>query len=91
LGLSENRIIYTRHLTKVALMKSTNTPEYKAIIEKLIAARKAKEMSQAVLAKALGKHQSYVAKIETGERRVDIIELIEIGNLIGLQIKIADK
>jgi transcriptional regulator with XRE-family HTH domain len=67
-------------------MKSTNTPEYKVIIEKLIVARKAKEMSQASLAKALGKHQSYIAKIEIGERRIDIIELLEIGKVIGVDI-----
>ena len=69
-------------------MKSTNTPEYKAIIEKLIAARKAKEMSQATLAKALGKHQSYIAKIEIGERRIDIVELMEIANLIDLKFNL---
>lgn len=67
-------------------MKSTNTPEYKAIIEKMIAARKEKGLSQAALATALGKHQSYIAKIEIGERRIDIIELIEIGKLIDLDM-----
>lgn len=67
-------------------MKSTNTPEYKAIIEKLISARKAKKLSQATLADLLGKHQSYIAKIEIGERRIDIIELIEIGKLIDLDL-----
>ncbi|PPC94851.1 MAG: transcriptional regulator [Methylotenera sp.] len=65
-------------------MKSTNTPEYKAIIEKLVAARKAKKLSQAALAKLLGKHQSYIAKIEIGERRIDIIELLEIGKIVEL-------
>jgi len=87
LGLSEKRIIYSRpiHLLD-ALMKSTNTPEYKAIIEKLVAARKAKGLSQAAVAEALGKHQSYIAKIEIGERRLDIIELMEIGRLIDLNM-----
>lgn len=67
-------------------MKSTNTPEYIAIIEKMVVARKKKGLSQAALAQALGKHQSYIAKIEVGERRLDIIELIEIGKLIGLKL-----
>jgi transcriptional regulator with XRE-family HTH domain len=69
------------------LMKSTNTPEYKAIVEKLVAARKAKGLSQAAVAEALGKHQSYIAKIEIGERRIDIIELMEIAKLIDLKLE----
>ena len=70
-----------------ALMKSTNTPEYISIIEKMVAARKMKGLSQAALAQALGKNQSYIAKIEVGERRLDIIELIEIGKIIGLKLE----
>jgi len=87
LGLSEKGIIYTRPIYLMdALMKSTNTPEYKAIIEKIIAARKAKGLSQAAVAQALGKHQSYIAKIEIGERRIDIVELMEIAKFIGLNM-----
>lgn len=67
-------------------MKSTNTPEYKTIIEKIVAARKAKGLSQAAVAQALGKHQSYIAKIEIGERRIDVIELMEIAKLIDLNV-----
>ena len=68
-------------------MKSTNTPEYKTILQKLVAARKAKGLSQAAVAEALGKHQSYIAKIEIGERRIDIIELMEIAKLIDLKLE----
>jgi len=68
-------------------MKSTNTPEYKAIIDKMVVARKAKGLSQATVAQALGKHQSYIAKIEIGERRIDIIELMEIARLIDLKLE----
>ena len=33
------------------------------------------------VAKALGKHQSFVAKCESGERRVDVIELSEFAHI----------
>tara|TARA_R110002110_G_scaffold98919_4_gene253020 strand:- start:3578 stop:3745 length:168 start_codon:yes stop_codon:yes gene_type:complete len=40
-------------------------------------------MTQEELAKRLGKHQSYVSKFETGERRLDVIEFIEVAKKVG--------
>ncbi|CUW47963.1 transposase [Novacetimonas hansenii] len=50
----------------------------------LIAARRGKGLTQATLAERLGKPQSYVAKYETGERRIDVIEFLDITTAIGL-------
>ena len=33
-------------------------------------------MSQADVARAMGEHQTYVSKVETGVRRVDVVELV---------------
>ena len=43
-------------------------------------------MTQEELAGKLGKPQSYVAKIEAGQRRLDIIELRAYCNAIGLSL-----
>ncbi|GAJ29661.1 transcriptional regulator [Acidomonas methanolica NBRC 104435] len=50
----------------------------------LIAARHAKGLTQATLAARLGKPQSYVAKYENGERRLDVIEFLDITDAIGV-------
>jgi transcriptional regulator with XRE-family HTH domain len=42
----------------------------------MIAARKDANFTQVALAEALGKPQSFVAKYENGERRLDVVEFI---------------
>jgi transcriptional regulator with XRE-family HTH domain len=44
-------------------------------------------MTQYDLAAQLGKPQSYVAKIEGGERRVDVVEFVAICNALGVDPK----
>ena len=56
-------------------MPTIYTKEYKDITQKLLKARKESGLRQVEVAKKLGKPQSYVSKIEKGERRMDIIEL----------------
>lgn len=55
-------------------MKSANDPQYIEFIARLRAARKAISLGQADLASALNRPQSYVSKVETCERRIDVIE-----------------
>ena len=57
------------------MTKTIFTKEHKKIIEKLIKARREKNLKQEDVAKLLKKTQSYVSKIEAGQRRVDIIQL----------------
>lgn len=40
-------------------------------------------MTQAQLAERLGEYQSFVARLESGQRRVDVVELIELGRILG--------
>lgn len=70
-------------------MKSVYRKEYRALIEGLVTARKKKGITQQELAKKLGKPQSYVSKFENGERRLDVIEFVEIIKAIGLSPKMA--
>jgi len=65
------------------MSKIIYTEKYKFFLERLTRARKEKGLTQVDVASLLGKHQSYVAKCENGERRVDIIELAEFAHLYG--------
>lgn len=56
-------------------MTTIYTKEYKDVTQKLLKARNESGLRQIDVAKKLGKPQSYVSKIEKGERRMDIIEL----------------
>jgi transcriptional regulator with XRE-family HTH domain len=49
----------------------------------LVAKRKAAGLTQTVLAVRLGKPPSYVAKYELGERRLDVLEYLDIAAAIG--------
>ena len=44
-------------------------------------------LRQVDLAAALGKPQSYIAKIERGERRIDMIETIDLCHAVKLDLK----
>lgn len=54
--------------------KSTHTKEYDVLLAALIAARKSAQLSQRKLAARLGTPHSWVAKVENGERRIDLVE-----------------
>lgn len=58
------------------LRLSIHAPEYCWLREKLIARRQELGLSQRALAERLGVVYSFVGKIETGDRRLDIFELI---------------
>jgi transcriptional regulator with XRE-family HTH domain len=45
--------------------------------------RETKGVTQAELARRLGRPQSYVSKYESGERRLDVIEFMEVAHAMG--------
>jgi transcriptional regulator with XRE-family HTH domain len=55
--------------------------KYKRFLGRLRAARREAGLTQAQVARALGQTQSFVSKCESGERRVDIVELEGFSNL----------
>jgi transcriptional regulator with XRE-family HTH domain len=61
--------------------KTIFSDDYLFVIEKLKDARLDTKMNQEQVAQKIGKKQSYISKIETGERRIDIIELYELARL----------
>ena len=65
------------------IRKSVHSPEQLALRELLVTARDRAGLTQEKLARRLGKNQSFVAKYEGGERRLDVIEFIVIARAIG--------
>jgi transcriptional regulator with XRE-family HTH domain len=53
------------------------------LIDFLVARRDALNMSQAQLASRLGEYQSFVARLESGDRRVDVVEFMRLGEILG--------
>lgn len=67
-------------------MSSIHSKEYKQLIERLIKARKDAGMTQFEVSKLLGKPQSYISKIETSQRRIDILEIKALIKIYGFDL-----
>ena len=63
--------------------KSVHTRNYTRFLELLITARKTARVTQDEVAERLNRPQSFVSKYENGERRVDVIEFLDIAQAIG--------
>ena len=61
--------------------KTIYTKDHKFIIEQLKKARNDAGFDQEKVAELLGKTQSYVSKIEAGQRRIDIVQLKEFAKI----------
>lgn len=66
--------------------KSTFTEDYARLTRHLREVREASGMTQEQLAQKLDQGQSFVSKFERGERRLDVIELNEVCNAIGISL-----
>src|SRR2546423_1706200 len=62
-------------------MHSTQSARYREFLKRLKAARRDAGLTQVAVAKRLGKPQSFISKCETGERRVDVVELDDLARL----------
>ncbi|MDO8499874.1 MAG: helix-turn-helix transcriptional regulator [bacterium] len=63
------------------MTKSLYSNEHKKIVEQLKKARKESNLDQRDVAKLLGKTQSFVSKIEAGQRRIDVVQLKEFARI----------
>jgi transcriptional regulator with XRE-family HTH domain len=59
---------------------------YRQFLNRLREARKQAGLTQAEVAERLGKPQSFVSKCESGERRVDFVELVALSRLYGVEL-----
>lgn len=63
--------------------KTVFTGSHRFLVETLVSARKKSGMTQAMLAEAVGKDQSFVSNIENSQRRVDVLEFYALARAMG--------
>jgi transcriptional regulator with XRE-family HTH domain len=67
-------------------MKFLRTPEHKRLMKMLATARKSKGLTQQQLAEQIGENQNFISKYESGERRLDFLEVAAISRPIDFNI-----
>ncbi len=65
------------------MLRAFHSPRYQTMCRRLKEARRRSGLTQAEAARALGQPQNFVSKCETGERRIDPIELADFMALYG--------
>ncbi len=68
------------------MKRSIYSKEHEFLVGRLKQARREAGIDQSQAAKLLGKSQSYISKIESGQRRVDIVQLKEFAKIYRKQI-----
>jgi transcriptional regulator with XRE-family HTH domain len=66
--------------------KSRFSPKYERLLKALRETRLSSKLTQVEVARHFGAHASFISKIESGERRIDVIELAELCRLYGVSI-----
>jgi transcriptional regulator with XRE-family HTH domain len=66
------------------MTKSVFSLRYDRLKQALVAARRDRGLSQVQVAELLGRPQSFVSKYERGERRLDVIEFLEVATTLGV-------
>lgn len=76
------------------MKKSIHTKEHAVFVERLKKARTEAGLTQVQVAKKLKKPQSYVSQIESGQQRIDVVELQKFARMykkaIDYFVKISD-
>ena len=68
------------------MKKSIHTKEYAVFVERLRKAREEAGLTQVQVAKKLKRPQSHVSNIESGQQRVDVVELQRFAKMYGKDI-----
>lgn len=74
-------------MARTTLRKTLRSRGHKNLIVILIGARKKSGLTQRDLAGRLKRPRSFVGRMEAGERRIDVIEFIEIVRALGAEPK----
>lgn len=68
------------------MVKSIHTKEYAYFVERLRKARQEAGLSQLRIAKKIGRPQSHISNVESGQQRIDIVELKRFAKIYGKDI-----
>lgn len=66
--------------------KTQHTRAYQRLIQALRQAREKSGLKQEEVADRLGTYASYVSKCESGERRIDVLELAQFCEIYGVEL-----
>lgn len=80
------RVLYRQGPGALWAMRNTHRPAYRAILDRLVAAREAAGLTQTDVARRLGIPQPRVSRIESGERRLDVLELLDLAACYGVEL-----
>lgn len=64
------------------MQKTLTTKRHEVLIQTLRDYREKANLTQEQLAQELGEYQSFVARLESGQRRLDVIELMRLGEIL---------
>ena len=68
------------------MQKSRFTKKYARVMAQLRAARLKAGLTQTEVARRFGAHAPFVSKCESGERRIDVVELEEFCRIYGITV-----
>jgi len=71
---------------KMAVRKSIHSSQHRQLLALLRQLRTDAGLTQAELARRIQKDQTFVSKYESGERRLDVLELREICSAVGITL-----
>jgi transcriptional regulator with XRE-family HTH domain len=66
---------------------SSHDPIYRSFVRNLRGAREAAGLSQSAVAKMIGQPQSFIAKVEAGDRRLDVAEAMRLAAVLGYTLE----
>lgn len=66
------------------MSRTLRSARHEAMRALLVTGRKSAALTQAELAKRIGRYQSFIADVERGQRRVDVVEFLEIIEALGI-------
>jgi transcriptional regulator with XRE-family HTH domain len=67
--------------------KQLRNVRHKALMAAIVAARKKSGLTQRDLADRLGRAHSFIGKIESGERQLNVLEFCELADALGVNAK----
>jgi transcriptional regulator with XRE-family HTH domain len=66
-------------------LKHLRSAKHRALISVIVATREAAGLTQRQLAAKLSRSNSFVWKLEAGERQLNVLEFIEIAKVLGVK------